>query len=117
MIFRTTLRLWTAAAVGALLLCCGLSASAHPNRASAPKILELRVLPAALTLDNARDARRLVVSGRTPDGYWLDLTFEAAYKPAAGLVTRDAEGYFHSVKPGATTLTVTAGGKQVRVPV
>jgi len=91
----------------------------HTVSLAAPpeKILELKVTPAALNLDNARDVRKLIVSGRTPDGYWIDLTSESAFQPAAGLIRRDREGFFHPVRPGRTTLRITAGGKQATVPV
>ena len=36
--------------------------------ASAPAVVELRVQPAALALENARDVRRVLVSGRTKAG-------------------------------------------------
>lgn len=89
----------------------------YAQASSAPKILELKVFPAFLTFDNARDARKLLVSGRMPNGYWVDLTQEATFQPANQLLRRDAKGYFLPVKPGKTTLFVRAGGKQTRVSV
>jgi hypothetical protein len=99
--------------IAALALCLRADVHAAPGA----KVLELKVLPAALTLDNARDARRFVVLGRTPDGYWMDLTGEAVFRPAAPLVRRDADGFFQPVRVGATTMTITAGGLKAAVPV
>src|SRR5215467_14381758 len=56
-----------------LSMLCHAGAVAEPNK-TPPKVLELRVFPSSLQLDNARDARRLVVSGRTPDGFWVDVS-------------------------------------------
>lgn len=92
------------------------AASASPKPPS-PKYVALRVQPAALTLLDGRDARKLIVSGKTADGFWVDLTDGAAIKPAAALVNRDSEGFFHPVQAGRTSLKVSAGGKSVTVPV
>lgn len=106
------------AIIAALLIGLGLgSTGSHADTKKTVNVLELRVQPASLTLDNARDVRRVLVSGRTSDGYWHDLTGQAFFKPAAALVARDKEGFFRGVKPGKTMLTVLAGGKQVSVPV
>lgn len=102
-------------ALPATLLLLGLPAV---SLAAPPvKILELKVMPAALTMDNARDLRKLVVSGRTADGYWIDLTDRAVFQPAERIVQRDRNGFFRPVKPGKTTLSITAGGQQAAVPV
>jgi hypothetical protein len=90
---------------------------ADPASTSVVKVLEVKVTPSALTLTDARDSRKLIVSGRTPDGFWLDITPRAVFKPAAKLVSRDQEGFFHPLKAGQTALVVTAAGKSVTVPV
>lgn len=96
-------------------------AAASPKTATARKgatgYVELRAIPGSLALDDSRDARKLLVEGRTPDGFWVDLTDTATFKPAARLVSRDRDGFFHPVKPGKTTLVVAAGGQRVAVPV
>ncbi len=99
------------------LLVAALSPAHAASKAVAGRFLELRVAPAAIILDNARDARKIIVSGRTPDGFWVDLTDRAAYTPAAALVSRDKDGYLHPLKPGKTSLTVTVAGRTVSVPV
>jgi hypothetical protein len=92
-----------------------LSAAAAP--AKTHKILELRVAPASLTLLDGRDARKVVVSGRTADGFWRDLTDSAVFKPAAPIVARDREGFFTPRRIGKTVLTITAAGRTVTTPV
>src|SRR5687768_3157376 len=100
--------------VAALLVALGVN-TARAENASA--ITRLRVLPSSLTLENARDARRLTVSGLTADGFWKDLTDSAKFVPALPIVKRDSEGFFVPAKSGATTVTVSAAGRTVSVPV
>lgn len=76
----------------------------------------LRVEPAALTLDNANDARRVVVSARTPDGNWVDVTQNARLRPASGEVRVDAAGYLEPVRPGSCRVVVAADGLQTWFP-
>src|SRR5437867_1941183 len=80
-------------------------------------VVELRVQPAALTLENARDVRRVLVSGRTKAGQWIDLSRTAKLVPASGGVRVDAEGYLHPVKAGLARVAVTAGGQRTELPV
>lgn len=87
-----------------------------PAKPTAVAIQELRVIPASLTLVDARDARKIIVSGRTADGFWVDLTAKAKFAPCV-IATRDVEGFFHGTKPGTATLAVTAAGRTVSIPV
>jgi len=105
---------WLVLALLPIILPPGLS-SARAD--SAPTIMRLRVLPATLTLENARDARRLTVSGMTAGGYWTDLTDRAKFDSARPIVKRDSDGFFVPAKSGQTSLTVSAGGRSVVVPV
>jgi len=104
MTFGASLLLWTATALG---FSQALATAASP---SAPMVVELRVEPAALALENARDARRVLVSGRTKEGRWIDLSRTAKLVPASGGVRVDADGYLHPVKPGLVRVAVAAGG-------
>jgi hypothetical protein len=114
-----SLALWLAAvaAIPALV------AAAPSPSAKTPAVVALRVQPAALALENARDARRVLVSGRTKEGAWIDLTRATRFIPAgaqrswAGGVRVDADGYIYPVKPGRTQVTVAAGGRQIALPV
>ena len=73
--------------------------------------------PAALTLQDARDARSVVVTGQSKAGYAVDLSPVAKLKAGSDLIRIDANGYVVPVKAGKTTLIVTAAGKQISVPV
>src|SRR5579871_6071755 len=108
-----------AVVAAALLLGIAVVCRASPAQTGKPAsgIVALRVLPTMLALDNVRDVRKLLVSGLTPDGFWVDLTAQASFMPAAKLVSRDADGFFHPVKPGKTSLIVRAAGRQAAVPV
>src|SRR5437763_16830696 len=63
------------------------------------RVLALKVEPAAITLTNGRDQRRVVVSGRLPDGSWIDLTRAARFTVPA-FARLDRSGFFVPVKPG-----------------
>jgi hypothetical protein len=91
--------------------------AAPSTKAAVPKCLALRVQPASLALLDGRDARKLVVSGKTADGYWVDLSDSAKIRPAAPIVNRDSDGFIHPLKPGRTALQVSAAGMSVNVPV
>src|SRR5262245_27795826 len=88
-----------------------LSSSAFAAQAEKPAhVLALKVEPAALVLANQRDQRRLVVSGRLPDGSWADLTRSARFTPPAGLVRLDHRGFFAPLKAGKGQISVVAAG-------
>ena len=109
----TRLLMGIAATLG---FCPALALAAAPA-AKAPAVVALRVQPAALVLLDARDARRVLVSGRTSAGQWIDLTSTARLIPVSSGVRVDAEGYLHPVKVGVTRVTVAAGGRQAALPV
>jgi hypothetical protein len=66
----------------------------------------MRVLPSRLVLENARDARKVIVSGRNAEGFWVDLSAKAQFG-ACAVVKRDSEGFFHAAKAGAGTINVS----------
>jgi YD repeat-containing protein len=78
----------------------------------------IEILPGAITLSGARDARQVVVNGKYADGSVRDLTSvtEARVEPH-GLVEVQEGLYLRPVKNGTATLVVTVGGKESRVPV
>ncbi|HSI31986.1 MAG TPA: hypothetical protein VK986_00220, partial [Tepidisphaeraceae bacterium] len=55
---------------GIVLIAC---LAALPARAE-PPVTALRVLPNSLTIRDARDAQRLLVLGKLPDGREIDLS-------------------------------------------
>jgi hypothetical protein len=93
----------------------GAAPTAKP--AAVPAVVALRVQPAALALENRRDVRRVLVSGRTKSGEWIDLSSAAKLTPTAGGVTVDRDGYIHPAKPGAARVIVAAGGQRAELPV
>jgi hypothetical protein len=95
-------------------LSASLAAQAAPPKS--PSILEVRVTPTSLTLDGARDGRKVIVSGRTADGFWRDLTDSARFE-ATSVVKRDSEGFLRPMKAGRGMMKVTAGGRTVELPV
>jgi hypothetical protein len=88
-----------------------------PKKPPLPKIISLSVQPAALTLNDSRDARCLIVTGRSRAGYLVDLSPVASLKPGSGLIRVDAQGFITPVKAGKTTLLVSAAGQRLSVPV
>ena len=88
-----------------------------PKKPPIPHIVSLAVLPASLTLEDARDARTLIVTGKTAAGYSVDLSPIATLKPASASISVDHNGYVHPLKAGKTTLLITAAGQHISVPV
>jgi hypothetical protein len=94
----------------------GAPAAAAPSE-QGPAVVALRVQPASLALENIRDARRVLVSGRTKEGQWIDLSRSAKLTPASGGVKVDGEGYIHPVQAGTARVVVAAGGQTAALPV
>ncbi len=91
---------------------------ALPDRPPLPAILEIKTTPAALTLEDVRDARRVLVAGQSESGEWIDLTDDATYATSDGSVAAaDADGYVSPRATGKTILKVSAGGRSAEVPV
>jgi hypothetical protein len=93
------------------------AAETAPKKPPLPKVLSLSVQPAALTFENSRDVRSVLVTGRTKAGYLVDLSPVATLKPAAGLVRVNTDGSLTPVKAGKTTLLVSAAGQKAVVPI
>jgi hypothetical protein len=68
-------------------------------------------------LEHKRDVRRVLVSGRTPDGDWLDVSKQARLTPTSTAVQVDSEGDIHPIESGFTKVTVSVGGRSVDLPV
>ncbi len=83
----------------------------------APPIQSISVQPAQLTLFDGRDMRSVLVTGQRTDGIGVDLSPVAKYKPASPIVKIDDEGNISPLKAGKTTITVSAGGKSIVLPV
>jgi hypothetical protein len=97
--------------------CISMMPAAAASAAKAPAVVALRVQPAVMALENIRDARRVLVSGRTKEGQWIDLSRTAKLVPASAAVTVDREGYIQPVKVGTARVVVMAGGQKTELPV
>ena len=82
-----------------------------------PKILELKAQPAALTLIDARDERRVLVLGKAEGDKWFDLSSIAVLKPASPVVEIGEKGYIAPKSKGKTDITISAAGHTIKVPV
>ena len=91
-------------------------AEMQQNRAI-PKITALKLQPDSLILEHKRDIRRVLVSGQTEDGSWIDLSRQASFTPNSPAVQADSEGYFEPIATGTTKVTVSVAGKSVDLPV
>src|SRR5690242_5908144 len=58
-----------------------------------PAISSIELEPTTLTLHDARDARRVLVWGKTGDGQRIDLTSEATLKTDSSAITIDPDHY------------------------
>ena len=75
-----------------------------------PRIVSLQVEPASLTFHNGRDARHVLVIGKTADGQKIDLTGEMKLSAAAPLVDFDQSNSIWPRANGETKITVSAAG-------
>jgi hypothetical protein len=80
-------------------------------------VVSIQTIPQTLTLINRNDMRQVLVIGITEDGYRLDMTDRARYQLDSGLAKRSPEGFFVPLRSGKTTLSVSVGRLQARVPV
>jgi hypothetical protein len=79
-----------------------------------PPISAVVVEPAALTLDDARDARRVLVWGRTAAGEQVDLTDQATFSFDTNLLDR-VDDYLLPRAKGQTEVTVSAAGHSAKL--
>ena len=80
-------------------------------------LTELNVHPEVLTLEHARDGRRVLVSGKTKDGTWVDVTPWAVLTPANATVKVHEDGYIFPESVGTTNIVVTVKGVSTELPV
>lgn len=102
-----------------LIFATAVTTAAEPAKpqVATPQITKLEIIPSSVELQGSRDARRIIVIGRTADGVGYDLTAEAVIKPAAEIVTVDKKGFVFPRTAGETKLSVTAAGQQAEVAV
>lgn len=93
------------------------NATVAPSPPPLPAIRSLKLEPPALKLEDGRDERRVLVWGITATGQRVDLTSHAKLKADSPVVEIGADGYLVPKSKGETTVTVTAAGKTVKLPV
>ncbi len=90
---------------------------ALPAAPPLPALRALRLEPASLVLDDARDARRVLVLGERSDGGTIDLTTLAHWARGSDGVEVTADGKVSGVQAGEGFVSVEAGGQKARLPV
>ena len=80
-------------------------------------LTELKVHPEALTLEHARDGRRVLVSGKTKDGKWVDVTPWAVLTPATAGVKVHEDGYIFPMAVGTTKIVATVKSLSAELPI
>ena len=86
------------------------SKEAAPPPPPLPTIHALTLQPEALTLQDGRDERRVLVWGKTEGDKLIDLTPQAAFQSQSTHVEVLADGYIRPKAKGAAEVTVTAAG-------
>jgi hypothetical protein len=105
------MRMRTSSLLSLLVTTCSLAAAD-------PVIVEVRVDPSAIRLDGPQASYSLLIQGKSADNYLLDLTRDAHYQSADPAVATVSDGgRVRGVADGSTTVTVTAAGKTLTVPV
>jgi hypothetical protein len=78
----------------------------------------VEVFPTTVTLSGVRDARQLVITGKYADGSVRDLThLSTARVEPAGIIDLQDGLFLRPTANGSASVTVVAGGKEVKVPV
>ena len=115
-------RLWVAGLAVTVSLPAVVQAERAPDRVIPPKpaypaVESLRLVPASLTLSNARDARKVLVLGVRADGGVVDLTAEARWTPPTSGIQLGDDAYFTGVAAGDFTAQVEVLGKRASLAV
>ncbi len=98
-------------------LICGGPIAARSAEPAPIAIVELQVQPTQLELKGAGDSRRILVTGKTADGRYVDFSAEAQLTLASPVAALDEDRFVIPHTVGDTVLNVTYGGKTVAVPV
>lgn len=105
--------------VFAPLLACGAAPDKSTSTLLAPPLPAIRALelrPAQLTLDDARDERRVLVLGKVGASNFVDLTAQAVFKSESSSVEINGP-YIRAKQKGDGTVFITAAGQTVMLPV
>src|SRR6266542_1437517 len=82
-----------------------------------PPIRSLKIEPAALTLEDGRDERRVLVWGETASGQRFDVTDDAVLKSESPDVEIGKTGYLQPKSQGKAEVTVSLGPLKAKFPV
>lgn len=82
-----------------------------------PTITEIKTHPESLVIEDGFDAKHVLVSGKTVDGNWIDLTPYVSYKAADSKIAVADNGYFEPQEMGESKVTITYKAHSVDVPV
>ncbi|HEY0984636.1 DUF1553 domain-containing protein [Schlesneria sp.] len=93
------------------------NSGAHQSVAEELKFTRIWTVPEKLVLSDIRDARSLLVFGETTAGKTIDLSSSATLTAAHPSISIDQDHYVNPVSTGAGTVTVSAGGLSINVPV
>ena len=77
----------------------------------------IQAAPSALKLIHHRHEHSLTISGRTADGFAVDLSKQATLTSADPTIATIENGWVKPLKSGQTQITVQAAGQTVQVPV
>lgn len=77
----------------------------------------IQAVPPTMKLIHHRHEHSLTVSGRTADGFAIDLTQQATLTSADPTIAVVENGWVKPLKSGQTQITVQAAGQTVQVPV
>ncbi len=88
-----------------------------PPKPPLPAVRSLRLEPATLTLEDARDSRKVLVFGERTDGGEVDLTGEATLTAGSATVRVEPDGYLTGKSAGESIVTVAAGGLAAKLVV
>lgn len=82
-----------------------------------PEITTLKTNPEILTLEHARDGRRVLISGKTKDGNWVDVTTWSVLKPMSDGVEVSEDGYIFPKSVGTTKINISVKDLRVDLPI
>ena len=91
--------------------------AAAPPRPALPPLRSLKTEPAALTLDDGRDERRVLVWGESVSGQRFDVTDDAVLKSESPDIEIDNTGYIRPRGQGKAEVTVSIGSLRTKLPV
>ncbi len=82
-----------------------------------PNPTSIQAVPSALKLTQHRHEHSLIVSGRTVEGFAVDLSAKSAMTSADPSIAAIENGWVRPLKSGQTQIAIQAAGQTVQVPV